>query len=43
MRKLAQEREFSHFVDRADKPNSVEDDHLSGSRFTAGLERHFPL
>ncbi len=42
MRKPAQERGLSHFVDLAGKPNSVVDDHLSGSFVASGLKRHFP-
>lgn len=43
MEKLAQEREFFHFVDQTDKPSSVVDDHLSGMLITQHLKRHFPL
>ena len=42
MRKPAQERRFSHLWDPADKPNSVVDDHLSGTLVAQRLERHFP-
>jgi len=30
------------FLDRADKPNSVGGDHLSGTLIAQRLERHFP-
>ena len=42
MQKPTQERGFLHFVDRADKPNSVVGDHLSGPAITCKLERHSP-
>jgi hypothetical protein len=34
---------FRIFLDRADKPNSVVDDHLSGPDVAIGLERHSTL
>ena len=34
---------FRIFLDRADKPNSVVDDHLSGPVITDKLERHSPI